>query len=101
MASGVPAVTACWARILQACLAMNERDPSSGGMTGATGDLTPAGNAGEFEPGELREVSSPEHQADETRAQARHASEHADQPFDEGRDSQIGGDERAADEEHL
>jgi hypothetical protein len=80
---------------------MNERDASSGGMTGATGDLTPAGDADEFEPGELREVASPEHQADVTRAQARHAPEHADQPYDEDRDSQIGGDERADHEEHL
>ena len=70
-------------------------------MTGATGDLTPAGDADEFKPGELREVSSSKHQGDVTRAQARHASEHADQPFDEGRDSQIGGDERADAEEHL
>lgn len=79
----------------------NERDRSSGGLTGATGDLTPAGDATEFEPGELREVSSSKHQGDVTRAQARHASEHADQPFDEGRDSQIGGDERAETEERL
>jgi len=80
---------------------VNERDASSGGMTGATGDLTPAGDPAEFEPGELREVSSPEHQSDVTRAQARHASEHADQPFDESRESQIGGDERADHEDHL
>jgi hypothetical protein len=82
---------------------MDERDPSSGGMTGATGDLTPAGHAEEFEPGELREVSSPEHQADVTRAQARHASEHADtdQPFDDRRAPQIGGDERSGGDERL
>jgi hypothetical protein len=80
---------------------VNERDASSGGMTGATGDLTPAGSDEEFEPGELREVASANHQADVTRAQARHAPEHADQPFDEGRESQIGGDERSEGEERL
>jgi hypothetical protein len=79
----------------------NERDESIGGMTGATGDLTPAGDVAEFEPGELREVSSSEHQGEVTRAQARHAPEHADQPFDETRDSQIGGDEQAGAEERL
>jgi hypothetical protein len=80
---------------------VNERDASSGGMTGATGDLTPAGDAEEFEPGELREIASVEHQADVTRSQASHAPEHADQPFDEERDAQIGGDERADGEERL
>jgi hypothetical protein len=80
---------------------VNERDASSGGMTGATGDLTPSGDPAEFAPGELREVSSPEHQGDVTRSQARHSSEHADQPFDEGRESQLGGDERGELEERL
>lgn len=80
---------------------MCERDPSGGGLTGATGDLTPASDPDAFQPGELREVASADHQADVTRAQARHASEHADQPFDEARDAQIGGDERAEGEERL
>lgn len=70
-------------------------------MTGATGDLTPAEAPEQFAPGELREVASPEHQADVTRAQARHAPEHADQPYDEGRDPQVGGDERAEQEDRL
>ena len=34
---------------------MTKRDPSSGGMTGATGDLTPDESAGDLQPGELRE----------------------------------------------
>jgi len=44
-----------------------------GGMTGATGDLTPDDSDHPFEPAELREISDPEHQAEVTTAQGRHA----------------------------
>ena len=95
------------------------REPSSqshsgGGLTGATGDLTPDTDQRDFEPGEWREASDPAHQADVTRAQASHAQEHhpiADaeraQQGGEGddgpdaRDSRIGGDDAADAEEHF
>jgi len=44
-----------------------------GGMTGATGDLTPDESDHSFVPAELREISDPEHQAEVTTAQGRHA----------------------------
>lgn len=44
-----------------------------GGMTGATGDLTPDESDHPFVPAELREISDPEHQAEVTTAQGRHA----------------------------
>jgi len=80
---------------------MNERDPSSGGMTGATGDLTPDESVGDFKPGELREVSSPAHHGDVTQAQARHAAEHAEVAGDPDRDARVGGDEQEDHEEHF
>ena len=52
---------------------MTERGSSSGGLTGATGDLTPDTVQSDFEPGELREVSDPARQADVTQAQAARA----------------------------
>jgi hypothetical protein len=52
---------------------MTNRGSSSGGLTGATGDLTPDTIQSDFEPGELREVSNPAHQADVTQAQAARA----------------------------
>ena len=45
-------------------------------MTGATGDLTPDEVQRDFEPGEWREASGAEHQADVTRSQASHAHAH-------------------------
>ncbi len=80
---------------------MSERDASSGGMTGATGDLTPADDPTDFEPGELREATSSKHHANVTEAQARHRSEHADSPGDEEHDARIGGDEQEPEEEHF
>ena len=80
-------------------------------MTGATGDLTPDSIQRDFEPGEWREASDSEHQADVTRSQASHAQEHhpmadaeAAEPHeeaDEARESRIGGDEQAGQEEHF
>jgi hypothetical protein len=52
---------------------MTGRDSSSGGMTGATGDLTPDEIQRDFEPGEWREASDPEHQGDVTRSHASHS----------------------------
>jgi hypothetical protein len=89
-------------------------------MTGATGDLTPDDIQRDFEPGEWREASDPAHQADVTRSQASHHHERdehehlhsagseegepaaADEAHGrEPRESRIGGDERADQEEHF
>jgi hypothetical protein len=57
---------------------MTQRPPSSrGALTGATGDLTPDEVQRDFEPGEWREASGADHQADVTRSQASHAHAHA------------------------
>ena len=90
---------------------MTRRDQSGGGLTGATGDLTPDDIQRDFEPGEWREASDPEHHADVTRSQGSHAHEHVtpnepeaeDAPSEgrEDRESRIGGDERADQEEHF
>jgi hypothetical protein len=52
---------------------VTRKDQSGGGMTGATGDLTPDDIQRDFEPGEWREASDAAHHADVTRAQASHA----------------------------
>jgi hypothetical protein len=52
---------------------VTERGSSSGGLTGATGDLTPDEIQRDFEPGEWRESIDPAHQADVTMAQASRA----------------------------
>ncbi|HEX7066639.1 MAG TPA: hypothetical protein VF295_00415 [Candidatus Limnocylindria bacterium] len=97
---------------------MTERGSSSGGLTGATGDLTPDEIQRDFEPGEWREASDPVHHADVTRSQAATAPAQqgeigvpgggpevggsdggADDPPQ--REPQIGGDERTDHEEHL
>lgn len=49
------------------------RRPGDGGMTGATGDLTPDDSVGAFVPAELREISDPDHQAAVTTAHGRRA----------------------------
>jgi hypothetical protein len=49
---------------------MTERDSSSGGLTGATGDLTPDAIPDELVTGERREIEDPERQAAVTQAQA-------------------------------
>jgi hypothetical protein len=60
---------------------MSRPNPSGGGgMTGATGDITPEGADEPFVPAELREISDPEHQADVTTAQGRvAAAQHEEQ----------------------
>jgi hypothetical protein len=88
---------------------MTGKDHSSGGMTGATGDLTPDDIQRDFEPGEWREASDAAHQAEVTRSQASHGHERSASPEDvdgpasepEEREPQIGGDDRADREEHL
>jgi hypothetical protein len=93
---------------------MTGRDSSSGGMTGATGDLTPDEIQRDFEPGEWREASDPAHHGDVTRAHASHThSERGNVPPEapetppvegetgEVRDSRIGGDERQDHEDHF
>ena len=82
---------------------MTGQNRSSGGMTGATGDLTPDEDPRAFEPGELREIESDAEQAAVTSAQARHAPEHADIDPDAGeqRDARVGGDEATEAEERL
>ena len=88
---------------------MTGRDHSSGGMTGATGDLTPDDIQRDFEPGEWREASDAAHQAEVTRSQASHGHERSPAPEDadasasetEEREPRMGGDDRADHEEHL
>jgi hypothetical protein len=72
---------------------MNERDSGGGGMTGATGDLTPDAMPGEFQPAELREVSNPKDPAE-----SRPIAEPAPRP---DRDPWVGGDEKSDHEEHF
>ena len=80
---------------------MTGKDHSSGGMTGATGDLTPDDIQRDFEPGEWREASDAAHQAEVTRSQASHGHERSPSPEDaddpaaeaEEREPRIGGDE--------
>jgi hypothetical protein len=87
-------------------------DQSGGGLTGATGDLTPDDIQRDFEPGEWREASDAAHHADVTIRQASQSGHehgaHGPEPeepdeaaSDEPRDSRIGGDERADHEEHF
>ena len=52
---------------------MTERTGSGGGMTGATGDLTPDENPEELVTGERREIEDPTAQAAVTQAQAHDA----------------------------
>ena len=88
---------------------MTGKDHSSGGMTGATGDLTPDDIQRDFEPGEWREASDAKHHGEVTRSQASHGREpqrsadETDDPAADGgdREARIGGDDRADREEHL
>ena len=59
-------------------------------MTGATGDLTPDDAPREFEPGELREVSDPMHQAEVTQAQGARAPALTGDMGDPGGDLEVG-----------
>ncbi len=65
---------------------MTKRDPSSGAMTGATGDLTPDESADDFEPGELHEQQTGDVTRHHAHGQARHG------PVDPERAPTAGGD---------
>jgi hypothetical protein len=69
---------------------VNDRNAGGGGMTGATGDLTPDDAPREFEPGELREVSDPMHQAEVTQAQGARAPALTGDIGDPGGDLEVG-----------
>ena len=60
-------------------------------MTGATGDLTPDDRQRDFEPGELREVADPQHQADVTRSQGARAPAQSGEVGDPGGELEEGG----------
>jgi hypothetical protein len=62
-----------------------------GGMTGATGDLVPERTDDPFDPGERREVEDPEHHADVTESQGRHASSAHGDGGDPGYSQPVGG----------
>ncbi|HJP71136.1 MAG TPA: hypothetical protein VJ975_05400 [Candidatus Limnocylindria bacterium] len=70
---------------------MTERGSSSGGLTGATGDLTPDDIQRDFEPGEWRETSDPAHHADVTRSQAAGAPAQLGEIGDPGGELEVGG----------
>lgn len=75
-------------------------------MTGATGDLTPDDAPREFEPGELREVSDPDHQAEVTQGQGARAPAQTGEIVEEpepspDREPRVGGDVKADHEEHF
>lgn len=81
-----------------------DRNAGGGGMTGATGDLTPdAMGTRPFVPAETREIADPEQHADVTQAQGGVPSTDeaaADAPRD-AREPDLGGDERVDDEGHF
>ncbi len=80
-----------------------DRNAGGGGMTGATGDLTPdAMGTRPFVPAETREIADPEQRADVTETQAsdpsgRPAADSAREP----RQPDLGGDERVDHEGHF
>ncbi len=80
------------------------RNAGGGGMTGATGDLTPdAMGTRPFVPAETREIADPEHQADVTELQGGVST--TDEPVAgsarEPRMPDLGGDERVDHEDHF
>jgi hypothetical protein len=88
---------------------VTERDASGGGLTGATGDLTPDTIQDDFDPGERREASDPAHQGEVTKVQASHGpapgpAPGSDEATDGNRDErgpELGGDVQATEEERL
>jgi hypothetical protein len=87
---------------------MTDRSSSSGGITGATGDLTPDEIPDELVPAERREIEDPARQAAVTAAQAGSPPE-VDAPPPPGDDdepapqteSRTGGDEVSGEEERF
>jgi hypothetical protein len=75
-----------------------DRNAGGGGMTGATGDLTPdEAGTDPFVPAETREIADPEHQADVTEAQG---GTETNAPAGD-RDPRSGGDEVTDHEERF
>ena len=71
---------------------MTERiDPGGGGMTGATGDLTPEGPEESFVPGERREVEDPDARGTVTYRQATGAPSQRGEVGDPAGDEVDGG----------
>jgi hypothetical protein len=85
---------------------MTRRDQSGGGLTGATGDLTPDDIQRDFEPGEWREASDAAHHADVTRSQAGKApAQHGDvgqpgEPSASGGPTELAGRESGYGSDH-
>lgn len=69
----------------------NRREPGGGGLTGATGDLTPDGTDVPFVPAERREISDPQHQAEVTTAHGRGAPAQYGDPGEPGAEHGTGG----------
>ena len=72
---------------------------SRGALTGATGDLTPDESDAAFVPGERREVSDPEHQADVTLKQGAEAPSQSGEVGSPGADRPEDGPTELADRE--
>ncbi len=64
----------------------SDRESGGGGMTGATGDLTPDAPTEDFEPGERREVEGADPPADSAGRPDDHNGARAAEP-------QVGGDD--------
>lgn len=70
---------------------MSRTNPSGGGLTGATGHLTPDDPTDAFEPGELKEVAGADAQADVTVSQGSQAPAQAGDLGDPGGELEEGG----------
>jgi hypothetical protein len=95
----------------------DRRDPGGGGMTGATGDLTPADSDDTFVPGERREIAGEDERARVTEAQGASTPAQLGETYDPAypsdqqppepagdrpeRETRIGGDHLADHEERL
>ena len=85
---------------------MTERGHDGGGLTEATGYLTPAESDEAFDPGERREIEDAGHQADVTIAQARVTDHERPSDADDNgptpvQGPRVGGDTVADHEEHF
>jgi len=82
----------------------DDRNAGGGGMTGATGDLTPdTMGTRPFVPAETREIADPDQRADVTQAQGGVPStdESAADAARAPREPHLGGDERVDHEGHF
>lgn len=89
---------------------MTERDASGGGMSGATGDLTPDQIQDDLIPAERREIEDSAHKAQVTRAQAGSPADEDEEPAAPPEpaakaapqsEPRSGGDEVASEEERY